>query len=188
MSERDPSGVAFEGEEAGTGYASPFLDLVATAVLVAVSVGFMVASLRLDVPGGLATAPGLLPFLVSLSLLFMALALGASAYYRWRSGEAFFWEPETDAVTGLRTIALGIAVAAYIAALQVFAFQQQVSIAGYPFRVTAFEPVTLLALSVIIHMFWRGPVWVTVAVSAAWTITLSLVFQKVFNIPLPGSW
>ena len=188
MSERERAEIVFEGEEAGSGYASPLLDLVATTVLVLLSVGFMVASLRLAVPGGLATAPGLVPFLVSATLLLMALALGASAYLRWQSGVAFAWASESDAATQLRTVFLVIAVAAYIAALQILAFQQQFYVVGVSFRVTAFEPVTLVALSAIIHVFWRGLLWVTVAVSGIWATTLSLVFQKVFNIPLPGSW
>ena len=148
----------------------------------------MIASVRLPVPGDLPTAPGLAPFLVALTLLFMALGLGVSAYGRWRSGVNITAAPETDRSTRLRTLFLGVAVAIYIAALQIFAFQEQLEFLGIGFRVTAFEPVTILALSAIIHFFWRGPLWITASVSAGWAMTLSIIFQKVFNIPLPGSW
>lgn len=188
MPEEKNAEIGFEGEEAGSGYASPLLDLIATLFLVVLSIGFMAASLRLAVPGNIATAPGLVPFLVSLTLLLMALGLGASAFGRWRSGVAFSWGAETDRATQLRTLFLVMAVAAYIAALQVFAFQQLIQIAGATLRITAFEPVTLVALAATIHGFWRGPVWISVAVSAGWTVFLSLIFQNVFNMPLPGSW
>ncbi len=187
MSESKPAGVEFEGEEPGSGYASPMLDLVATAFLVVVSGGFMVAALRLPVPGNLTTAPGLLPFLVAATLLCMAAALGASAIRRRHSGARAAPVFEGDRGSRLRTLFLGVAVACYIAALQVFAFQERFEFSGFSYRLSAFEPVTVIALSAIIHVFWRGPLSITVSVSAGWAFILSLVFQKVFNIPLPGS-
>ena len=44
-----------------------------------------------------------------------------------------------------------------------------------------------MTLCTIIHISWRGPFWITAAISFSWTIVLSLVFQLVFRIPLPGS-
>ena len=60
------------------------------------------------------------------------------------------------------------------------------TIGGVYYVLSAFEPVTIVALTAIIHMAWRGPLWVTVSISTAWTHILSIVFQKVFTIPLPG--
>lgn len=187
MSDPGQPKVEFEGEDANSGYASPTLDLVATAFLVLLSLVIMAASVALPVPGDVTTAPGLLPFLVAATLLLMALGLGASALTRRRSGNPLTDLAERDLPTDLRTLFLGVAVAAYIAALQVFAYQLRASFLGIDFRLTAFEPVTVLALAAIIHVSWRGPIWITACVSVGWTATLSLVFQKVFNIPLPGS-
>ena len=89
--------------------------------------------------------------------------------------------------TDLRSLLLAIAVAVYIAALQILAFQHNISVFGANLRLTAFEPATIVTLCTIIHASWRGPIWITAAVSITWTITLSLVFQLVFRIPLPGS-
>jgi len=187
MSDSQQAEIKFEGEEANSGYASPTLDLVATAFLVLLAVVIMAASVALPVPGDVTTAPGLLPFLVAATLLLMALGLGASALARRRTGTPLAVLAERDLPTDLRTLYLGVAVAAYIAALQLFAYQLRLGFLGFEFRLTAFEPVTILALAAIIHMNWRGPIWITTCVSVGWTVTLSLVFQKVFNIPLPGS-
>ena len=183
---KDPE-FEFEGEEAGTGYASPVLDLVATAILITIAVAVMIASLRLPVPGGLRTAPGLLPFIVSASLLLMALGLGASAVSRYRSGVRVPLLDGRDVATDLRTLILAGGVATYIAALQFLAFQYRLDLLGLNLSFTAFEPATILTLAVIMHLSWRGPIWITTTIATCWTLVLSLVFQLVFKIPLPGT-
>jgi len=178
--------VVFEGEDGNAGYASPALDLIATGFLLALSVAVLVASLRLPVPGGLATAPGLLPFMTALSLAGMAVLLGISALARRRDGTPMWEATGRDSSEDGRSIIIVVAVAIYIAGLQGLAFQYYFNIGSVPMVLSAFEPVTIVALSAIIHIFWRGPLWITALVSTGWTLTLSLVFQKVFNIPLPG--
>jgi hypothetical protein len=187
MTEKPDDAFHFEGEEAGSGFASPALDFVATGLLVALSIAVMIASVALPVPGGLRTAPGLLPFITAASLLLMALALGWSAWMRHRSGVGGGLLDERDLRTDLRSIGLAAAVAAYIAALQFLAFQKFLTLGPLTYTISAFEPVTVVALSAIIAMSWKGPLWITVLVSVVWTLILSVVFQHVFSIPLPGS-
>lgn len=187
MSNLDNPEVKFEGEDANAGFASPALDLIASAALIAIAVAIMVASWRLPMPGAIHTAPGLLPFIISATLLLMALGLGASALSRRRLGVHLPVFADRDAMTDLRSLFLAGAVAVYIAALQVLAFQQNYAVLGMNLKLTAFEPATIVTLCTIIHLSWRGPIWITFAVSVAWTVILSLVFQLVFRIPLPGS-
>ena len=187
MTNTDQPDVKFEGEEAGAGFASPTLDLIASAVLIAISLAMMAASAALPIPGAITTAPGLLPFIVAASLLLMALGLGASALARRRSGIHIPAFADRDLGTDLRSLLLAVAVAVYIAALQFLAFQYIFSVFGTTLRLTAFEPATIVALAAIIHVSWRGPIWITVAVCVTWTLILSLVFQLIFRIPLPGS-
>lgn len=187
MSNTKHPDVKFEGEEVGSGFASPTLDLMASVILIAISIAVMAASFALPMPGAIHTAPGLLPFIVAASLMLMALGLGASALARRRSGVRVAAFADRDLSTDMRSAALAIAVAIYIAALQILAFQQDFTVFGTNLKLTAFEPATILTLATIIHISWRGPIWITAAVSVAWTITLSLVFQLVFRIPLPGS-
>ena len=182
-----PSGtVKFDGEEAGAGYASPFLDMIATGFILVLTVVVMVASFGLPVPGGMATAPGLLPFMTAASLFIMALILGFTAYRRRQAGEDMAAEEMRDLAEDKRALGLALAVGVYIACLQYLAFQHYVTLAGFQYVFSAFEPVTIVALTAIITLYWRGPLWVTLTISTGWTFVLSLVFQKVFTIPLPG--
>ena len=187
MTHLDKPEVKFEGEDANAGFASPALDLIASAALIAIAISMMVASWRLPMPGEIHTAPGLLPFIVAASLMLMALGLGASALARRRTGIRLPAFADRDISTDLRSLLLAGAVTAYIAALQLLAFQQNFSVFGTTIRLSAFEPATIMTLVSIIHLSWRGPIWITVAVSVTWTFVLSLVFQLVFRIPLPGS-
>lgn len=186
MSQVQADPVAFEGEEAGAGYASPKLDLIATAFLVALSGVVMVASVRLPVPGDLRTAPGLLPFVTAASLCVMALFLGVTALKRHRAGPYVAPIEDRTFDENLRVFALAATIGCYIGALHVLAFQQGFTIGDVYFTLSAFEPATIIALAVIIQVSWRGPVWITTTVSVVWTLLLSVVFQKVFAIPLPG--
>ncbi|MGI9418931.1 MAG: tripartite tricarboxylate transporter TctB family protein [Geminicoccaceae bacterium] len=185
MSETRESPISFEGEDAGAGYASPALDLIASAFLVVLSIVIMAASLTLPVPGDLTTAPGLLPFLVAASLLLMALGLAITTVRR-RRGEVGSILDGRDRETDRNTLQLAAAVAIYIAALQFLAFRHDIVIAGFRHTISAFEPVTIVALVAIIHVAWRGPLWITTLISIIWAWALSLVFQHVFVIPLPG--
>lgn len=187
MSKTEQPSVEFEGEEAGAGFASPTLDLISAGALIALSALVMIASLKLPVPGSIRSAPGLLPFIVAASLMVMSFGLGATAWTRRRNSKQEPIFVGREAGTDLRTLRLAVAVAAYIAVLHILGFQYNLVIFGIDLRLTAFEPATIIALSTIIAMHWNGPLWITVSVSAGWALVLSLVFQLVFKIPLPGS-
>lgn len=178
--------VKFDGEEAGAGYATPFLDLIASGVLIVLSVVVMIASVRLPAPGGVMTAPGLLPFLIAASLFLMAVMLGVTALRRRSQHNIKNAEFARDISEDVAALLLALTVGVYIAALHFLAFQYYAVIAGFHYTLSAFEPVTIVVLAVIIHIAWRGPLWITTVVSVVWTLFLSIVFQKIFLIPLPG--
>lgn len=179
--------IHFEGEEANAGYAAPMLDLIAAAALVALSLAVMVGAAGLPVPGDLLTAPGLLPFAVAAALLLMSLGLGASALGRRRAGVRIPLLDGRDLATDGKSLLLAAAVAVYIAALQFLAFRHDIVIGGFRHTLSAFEPVSVIAIAAIIKASWRGPLWAAVLIAAGWTLTLALVFAHVFKIPLPGS-
>lgn len=186
MSNTDGKHIEFEGEEAGAGFASPGLDLFASAFLLVLSVVVIGASIALPVPGNWTTAPGLLPLLTGASLGAMAILLGVSAWNRRRAGVISDPDEARSGESDKRAALLAVTIAVYIAALQFLAFQVFFSVIGISFVLSAFEPVTTIAVAAIIHVSWRGPLWITVLISASWTLTLTLVFQKIFSIPLPG--
>ncbi len=178
--------IKFEGEDAHAGYAAPFLDLIAAAVLLGIATLVIVASLMLPVPGELATAPGLLPLLTAVSLGGMAILLAISAVQRRRSGTPLMRFAPGEISEQMRAVPLAAAIAIYIAGLQWLAFQMHLQVAGIHYVLSAFEPLTILALSAIMRAYWGGPLLAIVAISACWTLVLSVVFQKIFQIPLPG--
>lgn len=178
--------IKFEGEDAHAGYAAPLLDLIAAAFLLALSALVVVASLALPVPGDIQTAPGLLPFLTAGSLGVMALLLAISAVQRRRAGTPMRQFAPGEISEQMRSIPLAAAIAIYIAGLQWLAFQMYFRVAGIHYVLSAFEPLTVIVLSAIIKTYWGGPLNVIVAIAAAWTLILSVVFQKIFQIPLPG--
>ena len=174
----------FAGEEGGTGFASPILDLAASLFLIALALLVMVESLALRVFDSWVTAPGLLPFLTGASLMLMALVLAWSAIRRWRAG--FVGGPVEDLGDPARTVLLVVIVACYLAALELLGFNYQFLLMGFWLTIGSFELVSTIVLSVLLAIFWKGPIWACVVISAGWILVLAGTFRYVFNIPLPG--
>ncbi len=175
----------FSGEDENAGFASPVQDLVAAGFLVLLSLWVMVESVRLENPGSLVTSPGLLPFLTAGSLAVMALWLGVMALKRKRT-DAETVPPESSPEMR-RTLILFALIGAYLASLELVRFDYVVPVAGVRIGFGAFEALTIIALCVILSIYWRRALWACLAVSVVWTVFLAGVFRYVFTIPLPGS-
>ncbi len=174
-------------EDPDAGLASPLMDLISAGVLVAISGFFIVESLRLPMPGGLLTAPGLLPFLTAASLLVMALMLGANALTRRRAAAA-----GAAIADGIdlppdfrRSIGLGAVLIVYVAAMQFLPVEIVFHLAGLRFVIGAFEVASVVTLTAILRFFWQQPLWACLAVSLAWIAFLSIVFRMIFIVSLP---
>jgi hypothetical protein len=175
---------SFAGEDENAGFASPRQDLLASAVLVLLSVWIMIESVRLEVPGNLSTAPGLLPFMAAATLCLMALALAWLAIKRQRAGDTGA-SPQEETIPG-RVPLLMVLVGAYILSLQFVSFDYSATIAGYRLSYGSFEVLTIVALTVILTIFWQPRLWPCLAVSVVWVTALAAVFRYVFVVPLPG--
>ena len=174
----------FQGEDENAGFASPRQDLIASAVLILLSVWIMIESWRLEIPGDLSTAPGLLPFLTAASLCAMALGLGWLALKRRRSGENEATS-EDETVPG-RAVLLMVMIGFYILALQILSFEYSAVIAGFRLSYGSFEVLTIVALTAILTVFWQPRLAPCLAVSAVWVTALAAIFRYVFVVPLPG--
>lgn len=174
----------FVGEEAGSGRASPVLDLVASAFLIALSAWVMVESIRLDVPDSLTTAPGLLPFLTAASMGVMAMVLAAGAWRRYRAGET--GEVDEEGGDHWRTAGLAVIIAIYLTALEYLGFEYQFDFAGMWLTIGSFELVSTIIVTAILAIFWRAELWKCSAVALIWIFLLAGAFRYIFNIPLPG--
>jgi hypothetical protein len=174
-------------EDPHAGLATPAMDLIAAGALTAISLWFMVESLRLPAPGGIATAPGLLPFLTAASLLVMALTLGADALTRRHGGggapgAADGIELPTDVG---RTAVLAAILVVYVCALQFAAIELAFELFALRFIIGSFEVASAVVLTAILRIYWQAPLWTCLAVAVGWIAFLSVVFRLVFHVPLP---
>jgi hypothetical protein len=171
-------------EDANAGLATPIMDLIAAGVIAAIAAVMAVESLRLPMPGGIFTAPGLLPFLTSASLLIMALMLGYTAINRRRTTprELDRFNVPSDF---LRSLKLGGIVILYVLALQFVPIQTSFHIGSLRFVIGAFETVSLVAITCLLWIYWGASLWACLTVTVFWIAFLSVVFRILFQIPLP---
>ncbi len=175
----------FSGEDKNAGFASPVQDLIAAAFLALLSLWVMIESLRLDIPGSLTTAPGLLPFLTAASLCAMAASLGSMAIRRHRKRIAAI--PLEEKLDHLRTAMLVCLIGTYLICIQLIDFEYAFQVGDMRLGYGAFEVLTIIALTIILSVFWGQALWSCLLVSVVWVTLLAGVFRYVFTIPLPGS-
>lgn len=182
---RSPEGERYViSEDSNAGLATPVMDIIAAGVVAAIALWIAVESLELPVPGGIFTAPGLLPFLTAASLLGMALALGATAWRRRKLTPRALDRIEVPP-DFLRSLTLGGIVTVYVAALQFVPLHASFSIGGTHLVIGAFETVSVVALTWMLRIYWRAALWACLGVTVCWIAFLSLVFRLLFEIPLP---
>jgi len=178
-------GQHFSGEDENAGFASPGQDLIAAAFLALLSLWVMIESVRMANPGTLATAPGLLPFLTAASLCAMAAYLAVLAIRRQRNRIATVAVDEKP--DHPRTALLVGFIGLYLICVEQISFEYTVQFGDMRLGYGAFEILTIIALTIILLVFWRRALWACLAVSAVWVTLLAGVFRYVFTIPLPGS-
>ncbi len=172
-------------EEANAGFGTPVMDLAAAVVIALIAIFLAVELLRLPEPGGVIfTAPGLLPFLTSASLLVMAALLGLSALQRRRLLPPALDRFEIPA-DALRSLTLGGIVALYVLALQFVPFETSFNVGPLHFVLGAFEPVSVVFLTALLRTYWGAPLWKCLCIIVLWIAFLSIVFRMLFQIPLP---
>ena len=184
----DTTPARFVGEEGEDTRSSPRKDLIASAVIGLVSITAMVLALRMPTQGSFYSAPGLLPFLVGLSLFAMSAGLAIKALRRGalRNADA---RPAVSLSSG-EVIAvpflIGV-VAIYIVALDLFTFDIDLPTPIFLFQFSSYELISAITLLVLLKIFWRAALWRCALVSVVWVAALASVFRYAFHILLPGS-
>ena len=161
------------------------------AVIAAFSLFVMFLAIRLPNPASVYTHPGLLPFIIGLSLLFMAVGLGIRAV---RAGGAkdllqapgrgvriFFGNTEN-----YRSLLLIGIIIGYVVCVDLVAFDLRLPLGFFIFRFSGFELISIITLTVILRIFWRATLARCFLVSAFWAVALASVFRYGFHILLPG--
>lgn len=192
-SERPKPGLAsgFQGEEDIEGASTPRKDLVAAAVIAAISAAAMVLAYQMPDPGrSVFTHPGLLPFVTGLTLLAMAVGLAVRAL---REGGAanltgVFSGPKDPAERHYsRRVWLLIAlVVALVVAVDLVTFRIRIPIADFEFKLSSFECVAIPFVTLIMKIYW-GRSWLRCFVLATVVaLLLAAAFRYGFKIPMPG--
>jgi hypothetical protein len=170
-------------EDVNAGLATPLMDLIAAAAVGAIAIWFTIASLLLPIPGGVLTAPGLLPFLTSASLLIMAALLAVAALRRWRIAPGA--EPIELPAEFAKSMLLGALLVVYVAAMQYLPVGTAIRLGSLRLVIGKFEVASLIVLTTILRIYWRAPLWKCTAVTFGWIAFLSVAFRLVFEIQLP---
>ena len=181
-----------EGDEAPP----PNRDLAAAAVIGLFAVLAMIFSVRLEVPGSIDTAPGLLPFVTGFTLFVMAVVLGARAL---RAGAAL------SAPAGLRrgcrnvlrgyfsveenrrTVQLAAIVAAYVLLVGLIDFELILPAAAFTLRISSYEVVSAVMVTWILKLFWRASLARCFVTALITVEVLASIFRYGFGIPMPAA-
>jgi len=157
------------------------IDFIISIILIVLSIGVSLWSLKMPRPEGWITAPGLFPLFLSVSTFFMALSLFASslrneglsqliAKLRGFSINQF----TSERVKAKRTLWIIISIAFYIFVL----------IERIPF-----ELATFIYLAPTLYVFWREGGWLKIIlISIAVPLFMCNIFRVFFGTFMPGDY
>jgi hypothetical protein len=181
------------GEEEIEESSTPNKDLASAVVIGVLAILTMVASLRLDVPGSLYTAPGLLPFITGFTLLLMALTLGTRTLRRgptWRPAGLF--TGSTSAVKALwsgeqsrRRLALTALITGYVLLVAFVNFDLRLPTPLFEFQLSSYEVISVVMVTWILRMFWKAPLLRCFIVTLITVVALASVFRYGFGVLMP---
>ena len=181
--------------EEGGDAATPGRDLAAASVVGVVAILAVILGLLMPNPEkNIFTAPGFMPILTGLSLLAMAIGLGAGALKRGGGSELNLSPAEllgryfADYENQWALILMGLVVV-YIVLLDwvTFIITVPLVIGGFRLGFSSFEAVTIPMLAIALRIFWPKSFLQCLIVSAISTLVLAAAFRYGFRIPLPGS-
>lgn len=181
--------------EEGGDAATPGRDLAAASVVGVVAILAVILGLFMPNPeSNIFTAPGFMPILTGLSLLAMAIGLGAGALKRGGGSELNLSPAEllgryfADYENQWALILMGLVVV-YIVLLDwvTFIITVPLVIGGFRLGFSSFEAVTIPMLAIALRIFWPKSFLQCLLVSAISTLVLAAAFRYGFRIPLPGS-
>jgi len=184
--------IEFSGEEETAAQTTPAKDFGSACVIAVLAIAVSILSVRLDVPGSVYTAPGVLPLIVSLSLLVMAIMLGARAV---RAGGATdFMGGARRAVAaylldeqGRRSLLLISIVVAYVVLVGSISFDLRLPTPIFVFRLSSYEVISIGVITLIMRLFWKASLLRCFMVSLVTIGVLASIFRYGFAILMPES-
>ena len=181
----------FVGEE-GEDPSTPAMNMGVALFLAVFALAAIYFAWGLDIPGSIYTAPGLLPILTGITLLAMAAGLAKRALKAGASFQRFkdinpfagtFFAHEENR-RGLLLIAI---ITVYIFSIDLLGFDVRIPLTVFTFRFGSYELFSIIALFIILKIFWRARNLQCALVSIGWIMALASVFRYGFRVLLPGS-
>jgi hypothetical protein len=152
---------------------TPVADFFMGIFLIALCVVVIYAAWSWPRYEALASAPGLFPFLIAISLLVMAVFLLAHAIKEKAYVNVVARLKQSLAGEDTRPTLLTLSlVLVYIIAL---------------LNLLPFEISTLIYIATSLFIFWRRRLWLVLAIAAGTAVVYSVSFEYFFHILLPGS-
>ncbi len=182
------------GEEEFDERSTPNKDLASAIFLGLLAIATMVGSVRLDVPGSVFTAPGLLPFITGLTLLMMTAVLGTRAI---RGGAAvgsmaaLVGEPFRTLNAFLsgdknrRTLLLMAIVIAYVLLVAFINFDLRLPTPVFVFQISSYEVISVIMVTWILKLFWKASLLRCFIVTLLTVVALASIFRYGFGILMP---
>lgn len=186
---RAPSPAPHDEEETGR-ESTPRKDLLGAALVAAAALTVIVLSTGLDAPDRWYTAPGLLPLATAAALLAMAAALGARAL---RAGAARHLLGDLAAGLGSpgfsdedrRTALLSALIVAYVVLVGRLGFELRIPAALFDVVLSGYELVSIVAITIVLRLFWRATWLRCCLVSVAGVELLAWAFRYGFHMIMP---
>jgi len=189
-----PDELELSGEEDVAGSSSPGKDLGSAIVVGLLAIAAMVFSIRLDVPGALYTAPGLLPFITGLTLFMMAVVLGTRAVRAGGTSGSLrkFTAGAVNAATdylndeeGRRTLLLVSIVTAYVLLVAFINFDLRFPTPIFTFQLSSYEVISVVMITWILRLFWKASSLRCFVVALVTIEVLVTIFRYGFGILMP---
>lgn len=182
----------FTGEEILDSQITPAQDLGSACVIGALAILVMFFSVQLDSPGNIYTAPGLLPLVISLSLLLMAILLGFKSLQAGGAGsftkafklavKAYFSDEQER-----RSILLVTIVTVYVVLVDIISFNFRLPMPLFVFQLSAYEIISILVTTLILKLFWKASPIRCFIISLLTIEALANIFRFGFGILMPES-
>jgi hypothetical protein len=163
-------------------------DLISSFILILIAILVMAYSLTLDVPGNISTAPGLLPFITSFILFFLASLLffksfqsRASIHLKNDFAQLLNYESTP------RTLLLFIIVISYVLCVGRVNFELSFEFFSLPLLFSSYEFFSILFVTLIAKIFWGASLIRCLVVVFLTVESLALIFRYGFGILMPES-
>ena len=172
-------------------------DLAAAVIIGLFAALAVFFSIRLEAPGSLHTAPGLLPLITGSTLFLMAAGLGARARRAGAgrgplSGLPGYFGNAVRRISSSeesrRAMLLAAMVTGYVLLVAFINFELSLPATAFTLRVSSYEVISVVMVGWILKVFWRASLLRCFVTALVAVEVLAAIFRYGFGIPMPSAY